>query len=166
MQTVVLLLEFIVQPAQVAAAVRRQVAAWVFALFAVAEQGAVEPGDAFVPRQLHHGFGFRDAHQLGRFRAVAEIFAGAVGEQVHGGAVDELEALLSDSFPVIGRDAFAHNFAGDGNELQVEILDPELINHFANFFDLFRTALLFDKFFNIHCHGTLAPLQIGFFIGL
>ncbi len=72
--------EFIVNAAQIAAAIRRQKSAGVFPLLAVAEQGAEHARHALVPGKLHEGFGLRNANELGRFRAVAHIFAAAVQE--------------------------------------------------------------------------------------
>ena len=93
------LLELVVDAAEIAARIGGQEGAGIVALLAVAEQRAPEPRHPLVPGELHEGLGLGDADQLGRLRPVAEIVAAPVEEQVHGGAVDELEALLRHRFP-------------------------------------------------------------------
>mmetsp|Transcript_23311 Transcript_23311/g.40480 ORF Transcript_23311/g.40480 Transcript_23311/m.40480 type:complete len:522 (-) Transcript_23311:58-1623(-) len=133
----VLLGEFLVQTAQVAPAIRRQIPAGIFLFLPVAEQRAVKPADLGRPGQLHEGFRLGNADQLGRLGPIAHVIARAVGEQVHRGAVNQLEPLLGDTFPVIRRNTLAHDLAGDRHELQVKILDPQLVDLLAHLLDLF-----------------------------
>ena len=147
--------------AQVAAAIRCQIAARIFLFLTVAEQRAVETADLRRPGQLHEGFRLGDTNQFGGLRTVAQIVAGAVGKQVHRGAIDQLEALLGDAFPVVGRDTLAHDLAGHGYELQIEIFDALGINHLANFFDLLVAAFGFDEFFEICCHCFSLPEYVA-----
>src|SRR5665811_306091 len=74
----------------------------------------------------------------------------AVEEEIDRGAVDELEALLGDAFPMIGRDALAHNAAGDRHELQIKIFDAELVDLAANFLDALLTFRIVYIAFDIH----------------
>ena len=143
-------LELRVDAAQVAAAVGGQECARLFALFPVAEQGAPHACDALVPGQLAEGFGLRNADQFLVLRAVAEIFAMPVDEQVDGRAVDELEAALGHRFPVIRRDAFAADPAGDRDELEIKVLDPHFVDLAAHLFDQIVPAVLLHKGFDIH----------------
>ena len=124
-------------PAQVAATVRGQIPSGIFLLFTVAEQRAVEAANRGRPGQLHEGFWLGDTDQFCGFGAIAQIVARAVGEQVDRCAVNQLEALLGDGFPVIGRDTLTHDLAGDRDELKVQILDPLRVDHLAHLFDFF-----------------------------
>ena len=144
--------EVFVQAAQVAAAIRCQVRTRIYFFFAVAEERAKETPNLRCPGQLHEGFRLRDADKLGGLRSVAQVIARTGGEQVHGGAVDQLEAFLSHSFPMVGRNAFAHDLTGDRNELQVKIFDPQLIDLRTYLLDLFVPALGLYKLFNVHGH--------------
>jgi hypothetical protein len=56
-------------------------------------------------------------------RAVADVVAVPVDEQVGGGAVDQLEPALSYPLPLVGRRPLAHDPAGDRDELVVDIRD-------------------------------------------
>ena len=100
--------------------------------------------------QLHEGLGLGNADQLGRLRSVAEIFAAPVDEQIHGGAVDELEALLRHDLPMIGRDALAADAAGHRHELQIEILDAELVDLLADLGDELLAARRIDEPLDVH----------------
>ena len=82
MQALVLLLELLVDDAEVAAAIGRQMAARIDLLLAVAEAGAEDAGNALVPGQLTKGLGIGNADQLGGFRAIADVVPVAVDEQV------------------------------------------------------------------------------------
>ena len=130
-----LLLEQVVDAAEIAARVRGQERAWLGALLAVSEQRAPHARHPLVPGELHEGVGLGDADQLGGLGPVAEILAAPVDEQVHGGAVDELEALLGNAFPMVGGDALAHDAAGHRHELQVKIVDAELVDLLADLLD-------------------------------
>ena len=157
LQAVMLGPELLMEPAQVAAAIRGQEGARVLALLTVAKQRAIYPRDALVPGQLHHGFRLGDTDQLGGLRPVAEILAATVHEQVHGGAIDELEALPGDALPVVRRDALAHDPAGDRDELQIEILDPQLVDLLADFRYLCRAPLGFEEGFKIRVTHMFLP---------
>src|SRR5581483_3963652 len=124
----VVFLELLMDAAEIAAGVSGEEGARLLALLAVAEQGAPQPRNALVPRELHEGLGLGDADQLGSLGAITEIFATAVDEEVHGGAIDELEALPRHALPVVGRDALAHDAAGDRHELEIEIVDSEFVD--------------------------------------
>ena len=150
MQPVMLFAELRVDAAQIAAAVGGQKCARILPLFPVAEQGAPDTGDALVPGQLAEGLGLGDSDQLLVLRPVAEIFAMPVDEQVDGRAVDQLKAALGHRFPVIRRDALAANPAGDRHELEIQILDPHLVDLLAHLFDKIVPALLLHKGFDIH----------------
>ncbi len=119
------------------------------ALLAVAEERAEDAGDALVPGQLAEGFGLGDADELGGLGAVAQVRAVSVGEEIDGGAVDELEALLGDALPVVGRDALAADAPGDGDELQVEIVDPQLVDQLAHLRHLLGAAGGVDEGFDV-----------------
>ncbi len=145
----VVLLELLVDAAEIAAGVRREEGARLPALLAVAEQRAPEPRHALVPGELHEGLGLGNADQLGRFGAIAKIVAVPVEEEVHGGAVDELEALPRDALPMVGRDALAHDAAGDRHELQIEVLDAELVDLAADLFDKLLALRIVDEALDI-----------------
>ena len=113
----VVFLELLMDAAEITAGVGRQECSGPLALLAVAEQRAPHARHPLVPRELHEGLRLGDADQLGGLRPIAEIFAAAVDEEIHGGAIDELEALLRHALPVIGRDALAHDAAGHRHEL-------------------------------------------------
>ena len=115
------------------------------ALLAIAEQRAQHARHALVPGQLHEGLGLGNADQLGGLGPVAEIVAAPVDEEIHGRAVDELEALLRHGFPMVGRDALAHDAAGHRHELQVEILDPELVDLLADLLDELLALRVLDE---------------------
>jgi hypothetical protein len=74
----------------------------------------------------------------------------AVDEQVDRCAVDELEALLGNAFPVIGGDSFADDAAGDGYELQVKVFDAQLVDQSPHLFDVLGAAVGADEFFDVH----------------
>ncbi len=116
-------LERLVDPVQVAAAVRGQVAAGIHLLFPVPEQGAEDPGGLRIPGQLAERVHVRQPDELGRLRPVPDVLAVAVDEQVGRGAVDQLEAALGDPLPVVGGNALAHDPPGDRDELIVDVAD-------------------------------------------
>jgi len=92
----------------------------------------------------------RDADQLGGLGPVAEIVAAPVEEQIHGGAVDELEALLRHALPVVSRNALATDAAGDREELQIEIFNAELVDLFPDLLDQFLAARRLDEQLDVH----------------
>ena len=85
---------------------------------------AVHARHARVPRQLGEGVEVGDGGQLGLLGAEADVVAGAVGEEVGGGAVDELVAALGDLPEERGDDALAHHPARDRDLLEEDVLDP------------------------------------------
>src|SRR5581483_8421745 len=100
--------------------------------------------DALVPGQLHEGLGIGDADQLRGLRAVADIALVAVGVEVRGRAVDQLEATLGDRFPVIRRNALADDAPRDRDELVVDVLDVEFFDLGADLLDQLFPAFRFD----------------------
>ncbi len=134
-QSLVGLLEGLMNDPQVAAAVGGQMPARVLLLLAVAETGAENPSDPLVPRQLHEGLGVGNADQLGGLRPVADIILVPIDIQIGGGPIDELEALLSDALPMIGRYPLADDTTGHRYELAVEVLDAELVDLLPHLLD-------------------------------
>src|SRR4029077_12352267 len=64
----------------------------------------------------------------GGLRAIADVIAMTVDEQVRGRAVHELEAALGGPLPVIGRDTFADDASGDRDKLVVDVMDSQLVD--------------------------------------
>ena len=147
--------------AQIAAGVRGQERAGVLAFLAVAEERAPHPGDAFVPGQLAEGLGLGHADQLGGLGAIAQIFAVPVGEKIDRGAIDQLEALGRNRFPVVGRNALAANATGDRDKLQVEILNPKLVDFLAHLPDHFVAAIGLNELLDIGVSHNLPPCLTG-----
>ena len=96
--------------------------------------------DARVPRELGEGGEVRDGRELGLLGAEADVVAGAVGEEVGGGAVDELVALLGDLREEGGDDALAHHAAGDGDLLEEDVLDALGLDPLDDLLDLLAPA--------------------------
>ena len=84
---------------------------------------AVHARDARVPGQHLERVEVGHRGQLGLLRAEADVVAVAVREQVRGGAVDELVALLGDLREERRDDALAHHAAGDRDLLEEDVLD-------------------------------------------
>ncbi len=82
-----------------------------------------------------------------------------VEEQVDGRAVDELEALPGDGLPMVGRNALAHDPPGDRDELQVEVLDPQLVDLRADLLDQIIAPRGVDE--GLDVHRRLAGAQPG-----
>ena len=120
--------ELAVEAAEIAPAVRGEEAAGIVDLFSPPEQGAEDPCHLGIPRQGTEGVDVRQAHQLGRFGPVADVLPVTVDEEVGGGAVDQLESLGGDGGPVGGGDPFAHDTAGDRDELEVDVGDALALN--------------------------------------
>ena len=160
-QPVVLGLELLVDSAQVAAAVRSQERAGVLALLAVAEQRAPQPGHALVPGELAERFRLRYADELLVLRAVAEILAVPVEEEVDGCAVDELEAPLGNALPMVGGNSLAADATRDRHELQVQVLDAELIDLRSDLPDHVGPSGRFHEAFDVHRHSGVL---LGVFI--
>ena len=154
-----LLLELVVDAAKIAARIGGQERARILALLAVAEQRAPKPRHPLVPGELHEGLGLGDADQLGGLGPIAEIIAAPVEEEIHGGAVDELEALLRHAFPMVGRNALAADAAGHRDELQIEILDAELVDLLADLGDLLLPTWRIDKRLDVRWPGLGRPLS-------
>ena len=84
---------------------------------------AVDPGDAVVPGQDRERVEVGDGGQLGLLGAETDVVAVAIGEQVGGGAVDQLVALLGHLREERGHDALAHHPAGHRDLLEEHVLD-------------------------------------------
>ena len=141
MQAVVFVLEFVVDTAQVAAAIGGEEAAGIDGFLAIAETGAEHPRDPLVPGQLHEGLRIGDADQFRRFRPVADVIAVAVGIQIGGGAVDQLKAAFGDGLPMVGGDALADDAPGHRDELVIDVGDPQLVDFLANLFNQIGPAV-------------------------
>ena len=152
------LLELRLHPLQVPAAVRAQEGAAVLALLAVAEADAPDAGDSLVPGQHVERLWLGDADELRRLRPVADVVAVAVGEEVRRRAVDELEALLRDRLPVLRGNALAHDAAGDGGELVVDVLDALGVDPAPDFLDGIGTSIRLDEVLQVGRH-YLSSLQ-------
>ena len=151
-QAVEFFLELVVDDAQVAPAVGGQMSARILALLAVAEAGAENAGHALVPRQLAEGFRVGDPHQFRSLRAVADVVAVPVNEEVGGGAVNQLKPLFGNAFPVIRRNPFSDNPPGDGDELVVDVGDAKLVDLFTNLLHQFIAPLGTNVSFQVsHC---------------
>jgi hypothetical protein len=130
-----LLLELVVDATKIAARIGGKERSRLIPLLAVTEQRAPKPRHSLVPGELHEGLWLGNADQLRRFRPIAEILAAPVEEQVHGSAVDELEALARHAFPMVCRNALAADATRDRHELQIEILDAEFVDLLADLGD-------------------------------
>src|SRR5947208_7997698 len=93
------LFELVLDAAQVAAAIRGEEATRVLAILTVAETRAPHARDLGVPRQRHERLRLRDADQLPGLRAIADVVAVPVREQVRRRPINELEALAGDALP-------------------------------------------------------------------
>ena len=103
-----------------------------------------------------------DADELGGLRPVPDVVAVAVGEEVRGRAVDELESLLRDRLPVLRRDALAHDAAGDGGELVVDVLDPLGVDPPPDLLDGIGTSVGLDEALQVgRHHALLLPSQVA-----
>jgi hypothetical protein len=143
-------LELRLQALEVPATVGREERGRILALLAVAEAAAPHARDLRVPRQRLERLGLGEPDELGCLGAVADVVAVAVGEEVRRRAVDELEALLRDRLPVLRRDALAHDAAGDGGELVVDVRDPLGVDALTHVLHELRAPL-----------GTDEALQVG-----
>jgi hypothetical protein len=80
-----------------------------------------------------------------RLGAIAEILAAAIHEEIDRRAINKLKAAVGDIFPVIRRDAFTHNAAGDGHELQIQIFDTQFVDAAPYLFDqIAATSSLYE----------------------
>src|SRR5206468_7486500 len=64
-----------------------------------------------------------------------------VHEEIRGGAVDQLETALGDSFPVIRRYALADDAAGHRDELIIDVCNAKLVDLRANLLDEFGATV-------------------------
>ena len=126
-----------------------------FAVLAVAEARAPDAGDARVPGQHLERLRLRDPDELPGFGAVADVVAVAVGEEVRGRAVDELEALLGDRLPVGRRNALAHDAAGDRGELVVDVGDALGVDLLPNVLHPLGTSFRLDEALQVRRHRFL-----------
>ena len=155
----VLGLEFSVKPPEVAAAVRGEEGAAVHFLLAAPEQRAPHPGRSPVPGQGHERLRLADADQLAGLGAVADVVAVAVGEEVGGGAVHELEALAGDHAEVLGRDPLAHDPARHRDELAVQVPDVVGLDAGLHLCDLLLASIGLDEPLKIS--GHCSPYRAG-----
>src|SRR5439155_1216993 len=115
---------------------------------------AEHPGGLWIPRQLAERLDIRDPDELPRLGPVADVLAVAVGEQVGGGPVDELEAPFGDPLPVVGGHALAHDAAGDRNELVVDITDALGVDLRPYTLNRLCATVGAGKPFEVCAHGT------------
>ena len=108
---------------EVASAVRGEESSAVDFFLTPTKQRAPNPCRATVPRQRHKSLRFGEADQLAGLRPVTDVFTVTVGEQIRGGAVDELEAFAGDHAEMLGRYAFAHYPSCNRKELAVQVCD-------------------------------------------
>ena len=148
------LLELGLVALEVPAAVRGEKRCGVLPLLAVAEAGAPHAGDLRVPRERLERIGLGNADELGGLGAVPDVVAVAVGEEVRGRAVDELEALLRDRLPVLCGNALAHDAAGDGGELVVDVRDPLGVDAPADVLHEIRASVCSDEAFQVRRHRS------------
>ena len=126
-----LLLELVRDPLEVLAAVGVE---QVTGLGVVAV--AVHPRDPLVPRQHRERVEIRHRRKLGLLGSEPDVVAEAIGEQVRGGAVDELVALLRDLREERRHDALAHHPAGDRHLLEEHVLDALGLDPLGDLLDL------------------------------
>src|SRR4029079_6786658 len=107
------LLEIGLLPDEVPAAVGGEETDGVLALLAVAEALAPDSGELLAvagrPGEDGEGLGIGNADELRSLRPVTDVVPVPVGEEVGGGAVDELKALVRNRLPVGSWDAFPHD---------------------------------------------------------
>ncbi len=150
--------ELVMDPVEVAPAVRGQKGTRVVEFLPSPEQRAEDAGDLGVPGQHAEGVDVGQPHQLRRLRPVADVVAVPVGEEVGGGAVDELEALLRRRHPLGGRYPLSHHPAGDRDELVVDVRDALVVDPAPDLLDAFVAPVLGQESFEIcrhagHHHG-------------
>ena len=85
---------------------------------------AVHPGHARVPGQGREGVEVGHGRQLGLLGAEPDVVPQPVDEQVGGGAVDQLIALLGHLGKERRHHALAHHAARDRHLLEEDVLDP------------------------------------------
>ena len=103
---------------------------------------AENTSDALVPREHLEGVEVGDRRQLRLLGAEADVVALEVGEQVRGGAVDELVALLGDLGEERGDDALAHHPPGDRDLLEEDVLDLLVLDPLHDLLNLVGAPLL------------------------
>ena len=146
---------------EVAAAIGGQERARVLTLLAVSEALAPDAREllAVAGRPWEHleGLGLRDADELRGLGPVADVVPVAVGEEVRGGAVDELEALVRDRLPVGSGDAFPHDPPRDRGELVVDVADVLGVDLLADLLDVLGLSFGFDE----RSRSVVARLPLG-----
>jgi hypothetical protein len=118
----------------------------------LAELYAEHPGDLRVPRELAERVRVGQAHQLAGLGPVADVLALAVDEQVRGRPVPELEAAARDGLPVVGGHPLAHDPAGNGDELVVDVRDPAVVDLTTDLGDGLVPAILCDMALQVGGH--------------
>ena len=145
-------LELLLDAAQVPAAVRGEHLARPFAVLAVAEARAPDSRHSGVPRQHLERLRLGDPDELPRLRAVADVVAVPVREEVRRGAVDQLEALLGDALPVGRGNALPHDPAGYRGELVVDVGDALGVDPLPNVLHQLRTPIRPDEALQVRRH--------------
>ncbi len=95
-----------------------------------------------VPREDREGREVRDGGELGLLGAEADVVAGAVDEEVGGGAVDELVALLGDLREEGGDDSLPHHTTRHRHLLEEDVLDALGLDALGDLLDLLAPARL------------------------
>src|SRR5207245_2239376 len=85
-----------------------------------------------IPRELPERVQVRDRRELRLLGAEADVAGIPVDEEVGRRPVDELVTGLGDSVPHRRRDPLAVNVARDGDLLEEDVLDPELVDPLAD----------------------------------
>ena len=107
---------------------------------------AENTSDALVPREDLEGVEVGDRRQLGLLGPESDVIALQVGEEVGGGAVDQLISLFGD-LREEGRDhALAHHAPGDRDLLEEDVLDPLVLDPLGDLLDLLGASLLGSRF--------------------
>ena len=148
-----LLLELRLDALEVPATVGREEGGRLLPLLAVAEADAPDASGLRVPGKRHERLRLGNEDQLGGFRAVADVVRVAVGEEVRGRPVDELEPLRGHGLPVLRRYALAHDPAGDRDELVVDVLDSLGVDAPAHVTDQLVTAVRLHETVEVSRHA-------------
>src|SRR5207247_329285 len=111
------------------------------------------------PREDREGLGLRDADELCGLRPVADVIPVPVDEEVRGGAVNELEALVRDRLPVRCGDTLPHDPPRDRRELVVDVRDVLGVDALAHVLDALCTPVGFDEALEVGCRHELPPAR-------
>src|SRR6185295_14291306 len=137
--------------------------AGVIPLLAVAEALAPDSGELLAvagrPGEDGEGLGIGNADELRSLRPVADVVPVPVGEEVGGGAVDDLKALVRNRLPVGSWDAFPHDPPRDRGELVVDVRDVLGVDALADFLDSLSAPVGFDEALEVGGRHELPPGQ-------